>query len=68
MRYRKPSGRNGSRTEYFMSQKIMRRTRHEADIMLSIVKRKKNTDGAFVTFPMKCGCGCGPVGIVRYER
>lgn len=65
---KKPSGREGSKDNYFMSQEIIRRSRHEADVMLSMAKRRKNSDGAFVTFPYTCGCGCGPMVTVRYER
>ncbi len=65
---KKPSGREGSKDNYFMSQEIMRRTRHEGDVQLSIAKRKKNSDGAYVDLPYTCGCGCGPITHVRYER
>ena len=68
MRYKKPSGKGGAKDNYFMSQEIMRRTRWEASVMLSMAKRRRNSDGAYVSFPMLCGCGCGPIGTVRYER
>ncbi len=68
MRCRKPSGKGGSRDNYFMSQAIMRSARWEAAVRLSMVKRRKNSDGAYASFPYTCGCGCGPIVSIRFER
>ena len=68
MRAKKPDGKGGSKDNYFMSQEIMRKARWEGAVLLSMAKRKKNSHGAYVSFPYTCGCGCGPIGTVRYER